>query len=164
MVHTYDDVITRQLEVPSTLHHLFLSEYLQPKLELVEKQLLERFALQSARTVKNFPFLMKQGVWLDSEKLGENDKLEEVLKHGTLSIGFIGLAETLRLLVGKHHGESEFAEQVGLSVIRYMREFCDAVSQEKKLNFTLLATPSEGLCARFSSPRHRSAAPRPRSR
>ena len=128
--------------------NIFLSEYLQPKLELVEKQLLERFALQSARTVKNFPFLMKQGVWLDSEKLGENDKLEEVLKHGTLSIGFIGLAETLRLLVGKHHGESEFAEQVGLSVIRYMREFCDAVSQEKKLNFTLLATPSEGLCAR----------------
>lgn len=120
-----------------------------PKLELVRDQLLERFGLQSARTVKNFPFLMKQGVWLDSETLQTNDKLAEVLKHGTLSIGFIGLAETLRMLCGAHHGESEFAQKVGLAIVKYMRDFCDSESAKRKLNFTLLATPSEGLCARF---------------
>lgn len=127
----------------------FLDETVCPKLELARDQLLERFGLQSARTVKNFPFLMKQGVWLDSETLQTNDKLAEVLKHGTLSIGFIGLAETLRMLCGAHHGESEFAQKVGLAIVKYMRDFCDSESAKRKLNFTLLATPSEGLCARF---------------
>lgn len=126
-----------------------LDETVCPKLELARDQLLERFGLQSARTVKNFPFLMKQGVWLDSETLQTNDKLAEVLKHGTLSIGFIGLAETLRMLCGAHHGESEFAQKVGLTIVKYMRDFCDGESAKRKLNFTLLATPSEGLCARF---------------
>lgn len=127
----------------------FLTVMVSPKLELARDQLLERFGLQSARTVKNFPFLMKQGVWLDSETLQTNDKLAEVLKHGTLSIGFIGLAETLRMLCGAHHGESEFAQKVGLKIVSFMRNFCDRESAKKKLNFTLLATPSEGLCARF---------------
>lgn len=124
----------------------FLDDYVRPKFELVKNQLLERFKLQCSRTVKNFPFLMKQGVWLDSEKLGKNEHLAEVLKHGTLSIGFIGLAETLKMLIGEHHGESELAQYYGLQIVKYMRKQTDAFAMEQKLNFTLLATPAEGLC------------------
>ena len=88
---------------------------------------------------------MGQGVWLDSEKLDSNDSIREVLKHGTLSIGFIGLAETLTALYGKHHGEDPDIQQKGLAIIRHMREFCDRKSQDLKMNFSLLATPAEGL-------------------
>ena len=118
-------------------------------LELVARQLLDRFEIQAARRVRNFPFLMGQGVWMDSETLHWNDEVRPVLGHGTLSIGFIGLAETLVALYGHHHGESDEMQEKGLAIIRHMREFCDRKSAEKKLNFTLLATPAEGLSGRF---------------
>ena len=124
-------------------------EMLDEKLELVAKQLLDRYEIQAAKRVYNYPFLMGQGVWLDSDKLGPNDEVREVLKHGTLSIGFIGLAETLTALYGHHHGESDEMQQKGLQIVKYMRDYCDRKSQEMKMNFTLLATPAEGLSGRF---------------
>ncbi len=124
-------------------------ERLQEMLELSARQLLDRFEIQADKSVYNFPFLMGQGIWLDSDKLGPADCIREVLKHGTLSIGFIGLAETLTALYGKHHGESEEMQQKGLEIVRFMREYCDRKSQELKMNFTLLATPAEGLAGRF---------------
>ena len=127
---------------------LFFKE-LDRMLQLVSDQLMERFAVQSRRKVKNFPFLMGQGVWIDSDKLGWEDTVGEVIKHGTLSIGFIGLAETLVMLTGKHHGESESSQQLGLKIIGHMREFCDKESKRLGLNFSLLATPAEGLSGRF---------------
>jgi len=99
--------------------------------------------------VKNYPFLMGQHVWIDSDTLKPEDTVGEILKHGTLSVGFIGLAETLIALIGKHHGESEEAQKLGLEIIGFMRDFLDKKSQEMKLNFTLLATPAEGLSGRF---------------
>lgn len=110
-------------------------------MNLVSDQLLERLEVQSRRKVYNFPFMMGNGVWLDSEKLGWEDEVREVLKHGTLSIGFIGLAECLKALIGKHHGESEEAQELGLSIIKHMREFVDRKTIETGLNFTLLGTP-----------------------
>jgi ribonucleoside-triphosphate reductase len=92
---------------------------------------------------------MGQGVWIDSDKLGYNDTVGEVLKHGTLSVGFIGLAETLTALYGHHHGESEQMQEKGLEIIGFMRKYLDDLSAEKQLNFTLLATPAEGLSGRF---------------
>jgi ribonucleoside-triphosphate reductase len=127
---------------------LFFKE-LDRMLQLVSDQLMERFAVQSRRKVKNFPFLMGQGVWIDSDKLGWEDTVGEVIKHGTLSIGFIGLAETLVMLTGKHHGESEASQELGLKIIGHMREFCDKESERLGLNFSLLATPAEGLSGRF---------------
>ena len=122
---------------------------LDEMLELVAQQMLDRFEIQAQKHVYNFPFLMGQGVWLDSEKLHITDQIREVLKHGTLSIGFIGLAEALTALYGHHHGESEEMEEKGIAIIRHMREFCDAKSQAMKMNFTLLATPAEGLSGKF---------------
>ncbi len=124
-------------------------EKLQAMLELVAQQLLDRFEIQASKHVYNYPFLMGQGVWLDSDKLSLQDDLREVLKHGTLSIGFIGLAETLTALYGHHHGESAEMQQKGLQIIGYMRDFCDKKSQELTMNFTLLGTPAEGLSGRF---------------
>ena len=123
---------------------------LDAMLELVAQQLLDRFEIQAAKHVYNFPFLMGQGVWLDSEKLGPSDEVREVLKHGTLSIGFIGLAETLTALYGHHHGESDEMQQKGLAIVQHMRDFCDQKSQAMRMNFTLLATPAEGLSGRFT--------------
>ncbi len=124
-------------------------EKLQGMLELVAQQLLDRFEIQASKHVYNYPFLMGQGVWLDSDKLSLQDDLREVLKHGTLSIGFIGLAEALTALYGHHHGESEEMQKKGLEIIGYMRDFCDKKSRELTMNFTLLATPAEGLSGRF---------------
>lgn len=118
-------------------------------LALTRDQLLERFEVQCRKKVKNYPFLMGQGVWIDSEKLGWDDEVREVIKHGTLSIGFIGLAEALVSLTGKHHGESEEAQVLGLEIISRMRGFCDAAAESTGLNFSLLATPAEGLSGRF---------------
>lgn len=92
---------------------------------------------------------MGQGVWIDSDNLDWEDEVREVLKHGTLSMGFIGLAETLKSLIGKHHGESEEAQKLGLKIVGHLRERMDEESQKRKLNFTLLATPAEGLSGRF---------------
>ena len=125
-------------------------EELDEKLELCKEQLLERFDIQCKKRVYNFPFLMGQGNWIDSEKLKQNDKLKKVLRHGTLSIGFIGLAESLMALIGEHHAESTKAQKLGLEIIGHMREKCDEFSQEYKLNFTCLATPAEGLSGRFT--------------
>ena len=122
---------------------------LDAMMELVFEQLLQRFKIQCSKRVKNFPFLMGQGVWIDSEKLDENDNIDEILKHGTLSVGFIGLAECLMSLIGVHHGESEEAQKLGLEIITHMREKVDAKSKKTGLNFSLLATPAEGLSGRF---------------
>ena len=122
---------------------------LDRKMDLCVEQLLERFEIQARKHVYNFPFLMGQGVWLDSEKLGWTDEVREVLKHGTLSVGFIGLAETLVALTGQHHGESERSQRLGLEIIARMRARMDAESQKTGLNFSLLATPAEGLSGRF---------------
>ncbi|NLA86874.1 MAG: anaerobic ribonucleoside-triphosphate reductase, partial [Clostridiales bacterium] len=124
-------------------------EDLDNKMSIVIEQLLERFEIQCRKHVYNFPFLMGQGVWLDSEKLGWNDEVREVLKHGTLTVGFIGLAETLVSLIGEHHGQSERAQNLGLEIISHMRARCDAEAQKRKLNFSLIATPAEGLSGRF---------------
>ncbi len=116
---------------------------------LVIDQLLDRFEIQCRKRVRNYPFLMGQGVWIDSEKLGWDDEVREVLKHGTLSVGFIGLAECLKALIGEHHGESERAQNLGLEIIGHMRKLCDDASDRLGLNVTLLATPAEGLSGRF---------------
>lgn len=118
-------------------------------IELVKDQLLERFEIQCNKRVYNFPFLLGQGVWLDSEKLKNGDRLRKVLKHGTLSIGFIGLAECLKALTGEHHGESAEAQKLGLKIIGRIRQRCDEYSEKYNLNFTCLATPAEGLSGRF---------------
>ena len=123
--------------------------YLNEMLEAVMEQLLDRYSVQAERKVRNFPFLMGEGNWIDSEKLGPDDKVGEVLKHGTLSIGFIGLAECLKMMIGKHHGESEEAQMLGYEIISYIRKFCDLKSAELKMNVTCLATPAEGLAGRF---------------
>ena len=122
---------------------------LDEMMKLVAGQLMDRFEIQAEKHVYNYPFLMGQGVWLDSEKLSINDTVREVLKHGTLSIGFIGLAETLTALYGHHHGESEEMQRKGLEIISHMRAYCDQKSKETQMNFSLLATPAEGLSGRF---------------
>ena len=126
----------------------FYSE-LSEKMELVRDQLLERFEVQCSKRCYNFPFLLEQGVWTDGDKLKPTDRLRKVLKHGSLTIGFIGLAETLKALIGKHHGESEEAQKLGLEIIGFMRKKTDLFAQEYNLNFTLIATPAEGLSGRF---------------
>jgi len=126
-----------------------LYRMLDERMELVFRQLLHRFKIQSQRRARNYPFLMGEGVWLDSETLDKDDTIGEILKHGTLSIGFIGLAETLVALTGKHHGEDENSRRLGYEIISYMRKKCDEQSAATGLNFTLLATPAEGLSGRF---------------
>ena len=118
-------------------------------MDLVRDQLFERFELQCSKHSYNFPFLINQGVWANGEKLGPNDRLRRILKHGTLTIGFIGLAESLKALIGKHHGESEEAQKLGLEIIKFMRKRCDEYAKEANLNYTLIATPAEGLSGRF---------------
>jgi len=122
---------------------------LDDKIDMVIDQLVFRFKIQCDKLVKNYPFLMGQGVWIDSEQLGPNDNIAEVLKHGTMSIGFIGLAECLKALTGTHHGESSEAQKLGLEIITHMRERLDFESKRTSLNFTLLGTPAEGLSGRF---------------
>lgn len=122
---------------------------LDEMLDLCVDQLLHRFKIQSEKLVKNYPFLMGQGVWLDSEKLSADDTVGEVLKHGTLSVGFIGLAECLKILTGKHHGEDEQSRELGLKIISHMRQRMDDETARTGLNFSLLATPAEGLSGRF---------------
>ena len=122
---------------------------LDERMELVKDQLLERFNIQCHKRVYNFPFLMGQNVWLDSDKLGYDDEVAPVLRHGTLTIGFIGLAETLKSLIGKHHGESKEAQELGLRIVKFMREKTDKFTEDYQLNFSLIATPAEGLSGRF---------------
>ncbi|PXY99828.1 anaerobic ribonucleoside triphosphate reductase [Commensalibacter melissae] len=124
-------------------------QLLDEMIHLSFRQLIHRFQIQCRKKVKNYPFLMGQGIWIDSENLSENDEVAEVLKHGTLTIGFIGLAETLKALVGFHHGESEIAQELGLKIVSHMRKKTDEVAKRTKLNFSLIATPAEGLSGRF---------------
>ncbi|EGK8008152.1 anaerobic ribonucleoside triphosphate reductase [Campylobacter lari] len=122
---------------------------LKEKLELVYEQLLHRYKIQSLKKVKNFPFLMGEGIWIDSDTLKENDSVEKIIAHGTLAIGYIGLCESLMALVGSHHGQSQEARELGLQIVRFMREFVDEKALKDKLNFSLIATPAEGLSGRF---------------
>jgi len=124
-------------------------EGLDRQIDLAIDQMLERFEIQARKKVRNFPFLMGQKVWIDSDKLSWDDEVREVLKHGTLSLGFIGLAETLTAMLGEHHAQSEKARVLGLEIISHMRSRMDVESQKRKMNFTLLATPAEGLSGRF---------------
>ncbi len=127
----------------------FFFEELDRKMDLVVDQLLARFRIQSKKLVKNYPFLMGQGIWIDSDKLGPDDEVGEVLKHGTLTVGFIGLAECLKALIGEHHGESQTAQNLGLEIIGYMRKRMDEETKRTGLNFSLIGTPAEGLSGRF---------------
>lgn len=124
-------------------------ELLEDKMNLVVDQLKYRYKIQAQKKVRNFPFLMGQGVWIDSDKLGTEDSVEDILKHGTLSMGFIGLAECLKALIGVHHGESAEAQELGLRIIGRMRQRMDEESQKTGMNFSLLATPAEGLSGTF---------------
>ena len=124
-------------------------EELERRMDLVYDQLNERFEIISRKKVYNFPFLMGQHVWIDSEKLKWDDEVREVLKHGTLSVGFIGLAETLVALRGKHHGENRESQNLGLEIIGFMRGYLDRKTQETGMNYTLIGTPAEGLSGRF---------------
>lgn len=124
---------------------------LSDTMELVRDQLLERFEIQCSKRSYNFPFLLEQGVWTDGDKLKPTDRLRKLLKHGSLTIGFIGLAETLKALIGKHHGESDEAQKLGLEIIGFMRQKTDEFAKKYNLNFTLIATPAEGLSGRFVS-------------
>ena len=118
-------------------------------IEMVFRQLLHRFKIQCSKKGRNYPFLMGQGVWIDSDSIGPDDSVAEVLKHGTLSMGFIGLAECLTALIGQHQGQSPEAQKLGLEIVSYMRQRMDEKSQQTGLNFSLLATPAEGLSGRF---------------
>lgn len=124
-------------------------ERLDEMLELVSRQLLHRFKIQCTKRGRNYPFLMGQGIWIDSDDLGPDDSVAEILKNGTLSIGFIGLAEAMKALTGKHHAEDDRVREIAFDVIKHMREFCDKKCEETGLNFSLLATPAEGLSGRF---------------
>ena len=124
-------------------------EELERKVDLCANQLMERYKIQASKKVKNYPFLMGQGIWLDSEKLKPEDSVAEVLKHGTLTVGFIGLAECLKALLGVHHGESAEAQRLGLEIIGFMRKKMDDYTKETGFNYTLIATPAEGLSGRF---------------
>lgn len=118
-------------------------------IEVIINQLIDRFNYQSSLKVKNFPFLMGQGNWLGSSDLNDEDTLKDVLKHGSLTVGFIGLAETLIALTGKHHGECDKSQKLGLEIISHMRKRMDEATQRHHLNFALIATPAEGLSGRF---------------
>lgn len=124
-------------------------ELLDEMLDVTMQQLLDRYEIQASRITRNFPFLMGEGVWMDSDGLGADDEVREVLKHGTLSIGFCGLAECLVALTGHHHGENEDSQQLGLYIVNYIRKYCDKKSQELGMNVTCLATPAESLAGRL---------------
>lgn len=110
-------------------------------LQITDKELLQRYEGQCQNRKYNFPSLMQQHIWLDSEKLNDSDEIREVLKHGTLSIGFVGLAECLVELIGKHHGESKEADELGYEIVSYIKKYCDEKTKETHLNFTCLGTP-----------------------
>lgn len=117
---------------------------LDHKTDLVVEQLLERFEIQAKKKVHNYPFLMGEGIWIDSDKLGCNDEVREVLKNGTLSVGFIGLAEALKALIGVHHGESEVAQNLGLDIISHMLQPSGCTVSENKTELY----PAGNTCGR----------------
>ncbi len=131
-----------------TLFNEFL-KHLNQYIDLVFEQLLDRYEIQAKRKARNFPFLMGQNVHLDSEKLHPDDEIREIIKHGTLSIGFIGLAETLKAIFGKHHGEDESINEKGEVIIKTIFDKCKAKTVETGLNFSLIASPAEGCSGRL---------------
>ena len=138
-----------RLAIESKGEMLIFFDLLREMLDKTMMQLLDRYEIQASRVARNFPFLMGEGVWMDSDKLGPDDEVREVLKHGTLSIGFCGLAECLVALTGEHHGESQSAQKLGLKIVKYIRDYCDQKSQELGMNVTCLATPAESLAGRL---------------
>jgi len=146
---SFTSVNLPRIAIKSNRNIEFFFDELERKLNLVVDQLLERFEIQARKRVDNFPFLMGQGVWLGSERLRKGDELREILKHGTLSIGYIGLAECLVALTGHHHGESAESRNLGVEIVGFMRKFADKTSAKHKMNFTLIATPAEGLSGHF---------------
>ena len=118
-------------------------------LEIAARQLDERFQFQKTAFAKQFPLLMSK-LWLGCEKLKAGDTIESVINQGTLGIGFIGLAECLKALVGVHHGESEKAQELGLRIVTYMRDRCNGFAEQYHHNYSVLATPAEGLSGRFT--------------
>jgi ribonucleoside-triphosphate reductase len=125
-------------------------QYLDEALSLTIKQLLTRYDVQKRLKVRDFPFLMGQKLYHDSDGLKPDDPVEKAICHGTLSTGFIGLAECLIALTGKHHGESPEAQALGLAIVSYMRRRCDDATKKYGLNFTLLGTPAEQLSGKFT--------------
>lgn len=138
-----------RLGIKSKGDYLTFFKLLDKMLDATMQQLLDRYKIQASRIVRNFPFLMGEGVWMDSDKLEPDDEVGEVLKHGTLSIGFCGLAECLVALNGKHHGEDEFSQELGLRIVGYIRDYCNRKSTELSMNVTCLATPAESLAGRL---------------
>ena len=118
-------------------------------LDITAKQLDERFQFQKTAMAKQFPLLMKY-LWVGADKLEPTDTIESVINHGTLGIGFIGLAECLKALIGKHHGESEEAQELGLKIVTYMRDRANEFSEKYHHNYSVLATPAEGLSGKFT--------------
>ncbi len=146
---SYTSINLPRLAIKANGNVDFFFEQLDRMLDLVCDQLMARYKIQAAKKVRNYPFLMGQGVWLDSDRLGPDDEVGGVLKHGTLTVGFIGLAECLKALIGKHHGESPEAQNLGLDIIGYMRKRMDEMSEKTGFNYSLIATPAEGLSGRF---------------
>lgn len=138
-----------RLAIESKGEIVIFFDLLRKMLNKTMMQLLDRYEIQASRIARNFPFLMGEGVWIDSDKLSPDDEVREVLKHGTLSIGFCGLAECLVALIGEHHGESQNAQKLGLKIVSYIRDYCDRKSQELGMNVTCLATPAESLAGRL---------------
>lgn len=130
------------------VYALFMHK-LDETLDLVIGQLLERFEIQAERHVYNYPFLMGQGVWMDSEKLKREDTVRDVIKHGTLGIGFIGLAEAMKAIFGRNHAESKEAWDHAYKVVEHIRNLSDQATKAYHLNFSVIATPAEGLSGRF---------------
>lgn len=124
-------------------------ESLDKMIYMVFDQLMDRFEIIAKKQVLNYPFLMGQGVWVDSDRLNPEDTIEDVIKNGTMSVGFIGLAECLVALIGKHHGESKEAYDLGYKIIKHMRDLTDKHTVDTGLNFSLFSTPAEGLSGRF---------------
>ena len=138
-----------RLAIESKGEIVIFFDLLRKMLNKTMMQLLDRYEIQASRVARNFPFLMGEGVWMDSDKLSPDDEVREVLKHGTLSIGFCGLAECLVALIGEHHGESQNAQKLGLKIVSYIRDYCDRKSKELGMNVTCLATPAESLAGRL---------------
>ncbi|MBR1612752.1 MAG: anaerobic ribonucleoside triphosphate reductase [Succinivibrio sp.] len=124
-------------------------ESLDKLIYMIFDQLMDRFDIIAKKQVLNYPFLMGQGVWVDSDRLNPEDTIEDVIKNGSLSVGFIGLAECLVALIGKHHGESKEAYDLGYKIIQHMRDITDQHTIDTGLNFSLFSTPAEGLSGRF---------------
>jgi ribonucleoside-triphosphate reductase (formate) len=125
-------------------------KYLNETIDLCIEQLLTRYNVQKKLKVKDFPFLMGQKLYLDSEGLSANDTIEKAIRHGSLSIGFIGLAECLIALTGKHHGESAESQALGIAIVSHMGRRCEEATKKHNLNFSLLATPAEQLSGKFT--------------